>query len=209
MNLPYALLCLIYLATLPLERFPGQELLKAAPILFLLAFVARSRLDMRFKKTLLPAFLFSAAGDVFLHLSWTNAFMLGLGSFLVSHLFFIATNRRLPEFRWQRLPAIIGMMVWLVLLLILVRAGADKQGLFAPVVVYGGVLATMAVTSLSAATAWTLGAGALLFMLSDSLIAWTRFVGPLPLSGYAIMVTYYAAQFLFAKGYLASGRIAA
>ena len=38
---------------------------------------------------------------------------------------------------------------------------------------------------------------ALLFVFSDAVIAWNRFIGPVPARTYVIMVTYYLAQYLF------------
>jgi len=38
---------------------------------------------------------------------------------------------------------------------------------------------------------------ALLFVFSDSVIAWGRFVAPVPCRTCVVMITYYAAQYLF------------
>ena len=43
-------------------------------------------------------------------------------------------------------------------------------------------------------------AGALLFILSDSLIAINRFVAPVPMASYFIMITYYLAQLCITSG---------
>lgn len=206
-DLIYAALCILFLATIPLDPFWGQETLKAAPILLLAFLVWRSPLERRFKRSLVPAFLFSAAGDVFLHLHhMPMSFMLGLGSFLIGHLFLIATNVRWPEFEIRKMFVASLVGVFLVIMMTAVRPGASAEGLFIPVLVYGGVLTTMAVTSLFATHGWLLGVGGLLFVVSDSLIAWRKFVQPLPASGYATMLTYYLAQFLMWKAYLASAR---
>jgi uncharacterized membrane protein YhhN len=47
-----------------------------------------------------------------------------------------------------------------------------------------------------------LTAGAFLFMLSDSLLAYNMFGAPLPFAGLLVMSTYLAAQFLIVKGIL-------
>ena len=46
-------------------------------------------------------------------------------------------------------------------------------------------------------------AGALSFMASDSLLAINKFYVSFPLSGFLIMLTYIAAQYLIVKGTLA------
>jgi uncharacterized membrane protein YhhN len=43
-------------------------------------------------------------------------------------------------------------------------------------------------------------AGAISFMLSDSLLAINKFMQPLPLAGLAIMFTYILAQYLIVEG---------
>lgn len=44
--------------------------------------------------------------------------------------------------------------------------------------------------------------GAMLFLLSDSLIAANKFKTPIPLSNYAIWFTYYVGQCLITLGFL-------
>lgn len=201
-DLIYASLCALFLASLPVEPFLGQETLKAAPVIFLAWSIFRSSLETRFKKTLIPAFLCSAAGDVFLHLNLSQSFMLGLGSFLVGHLFFITTNLRSAEFARRKVPVAVLIVFVLILVMSAVRPGAEERGLFIPALVYGLVLSTMAITSLFATSRLALGLGGVLFVLSDSLIAWRAFVGPTLGGSYGVMVSYYAAQYFLYKGYL-------
>jgi uncharacterized membrane protein YhhN len=81
----------------------------------------------------------------------------------------------------------------------------------APVLLYVGVLATMAGQAWGRA-AWlreqrdtrahsarTAAVGALFFMLSDSLLAWDRFRTALPWAPLFILLTYYAALWLIAR----------
>ena len=67
------------------------------------------------------------------------------------------------------------------------------------VAVYGAVIAGMLYSVLryrGAYAAW-FRLAALLFVFSDSVIAWGRFVAPVPCRTYVVMITYYAAQYLF------------
>lgn len=68
---------------------------------------------------------------------------------------------------------------------------ADDE-LVAPIVVYLVVISTMAITSVAAGAVVAV-VGALLFMLSDSLIAESRFVKERAWHGVGIMVTYHLA----------------
>jgi len=42
--------------------------------------------------------------------------------------------------------------------------------------------------------------GSLLFLLSDSMIAFNKFHSDIPLAGFLIMITYIAAQYLIMRG---------
>ena len=67
------------------------------------------------------------------------------------------------------------------------------------VAVYGAVIAGMLYTVLryrGAYAAWFRFA-ALLFVFSDGVIAWSRFIGAVPGRTYVVMVPYYLAQCLF------------
>ena len=149
------------------------------------------------------ALLFSLAGDVFLMLRHDGSgrtekgyFVQGLAAFLFAHLSYIV------GFQIQ------GGAVWLVLLLfVLIRAGTlpitvkllsslkekDLVKFAAPVRAYAIVICGM--VAAAAATGEPLAiAGASLFLFSDFLIAWSRFVTRLTWAPLAIIVTYHLAQ---------------
>ena len=72
---------------------------------------------------------------------------------------------------------------------------AERAG----VAVCGLVIAGMLYSALQyrgAYAAW-FRLAALLFVFSDSVIAWGRFVAPVPCRTCVVMITYYAAQYLF------------
>lgn len=79
-----------------------------------------------------------------------------------------------------------------------------------PVLAYVVVLASMAVLALArqwrssqpaveARSAPWAAVGALLFVASDSLLAWDRFAGGLPLASLLVLSTYYGAQYAIAR----------
>ena len=51
--------------------------------------------------------------------------------------------------------------------------------------------------------------GALVFVVSDSILAANKFVAPLPMAKYLIMVTYYSGQGLIALSVGSDGSIVA
>ena len=75
-----------------------------------------------------------------------------------------------------------------------------------PVLVYGVVISTMLLLALHLifikkreAGLWMVG-GAVLFVISDSILAVNKFYHPFAGSGAAIMITYGLAQFCIIKG---------
>lgn len=132
------------------------------------------------------------------------SFLGGLATFLVAHLFYIVAFSLLsPRWRPARLliPAVWGA---LFLPLLVGRAGP----LAIPVAAYGVVILVMMWRAAAAVSAWgwnagTVGiAGAAFFAVSDSALGYSRFVGPGPLSGAFVMLTYWAAQTLIAESFL-------
>ena len=87
-----------------------------------------------------------------------------------------------------------------------------------PVLAYVVVLASMAALALArqwrspqpaaveARSARWAAAGALLFVASDSLLAWDRFTGGLPLASVLVLSTYYGAQYAIARSVLPGHR---
>jgi uncharacterized membrane protein YhhN len=76
-------------------------------------------------------------------------------------------------------------------------------GLAVPVLIYVAALTAMATTAIGAGPRYSPVAwGALLFVVSDSLIGVGRFWGPLPLGEYFVWGTYYVAQCCLALGFL-------
>lgn len=163
--------------------------------------------------TVLMAIVFSCLGDTLLMLQKHNPnyFMFGLGAFLVAHIFYILAYRQhqgegsadelqgLQRIRFA-LPVVLsgtGLVV------ILYNHLGDLK---IPVLVYATVLTYMVLTALFRFGKTNTGSftmvfgGAILFMISDSLIAVSKFLEPLAMGSFWIMTTYIAAQFLIVRG---------
>jgi len=131
------------------------------------------------------------------------SFLGGLATFMVAHLLYIAAFV-LVEAR-LRLVRLLPVGLWAVLALpVLVNhAGA----LAVPVMAYGIVIFTMIWRAAAAVEepGWNAGmvglAGATLFGLSDTLLGYARFVGPLPASDLLVMGTYWGGQGLIAASF--------
>ncbi len=157
------------------------------------------------------ALIFSLAGDVFLMLPG-DRFIPGLVAFLLAHLAYIF-NFLSAGFSINPATLILAVLVAATgrQLYQRIAAGLTRQGHHAlklPVLIYTLVISTMTLTALNTLTtpAWEnyralmLSAGALLFMLSDTWIAWDRFVKPLRYRDLRVMLTYHLGQFLLVLG---------
>ena len=125
------------------------------------------------------------------------AFLTMVAFFLCAQIVYIIA------FAPYRAASILHTRRWLlavpaIAVVALVAVAAPGAGtLLGPVVVYALLLATMAVLATGVSPIVT--TGAVLFVVSDSLIALRAFTD-LPVSGFAIMSTYIAAQVLIAVG---------
>lgn len=169
-------------------------------ITFIASRAVQTRARGQFDLILLGALLASLVGDVLL-MQADAYFTPGLVAFLVAHGFYIALflqdSPRFPSGRalLATLSGGAAMLMWL-------WDGLTEPGLKVAVPVYVGVIALMAAQAMGRATvlrdarAWGVAVGAVVFMLSDALIAVNRFVQPLPLAPLWILSSYYLAQCL-------------
>jgi uncharacterized membrane protein YhhN len=140
------------------------------------------------------ALVLSLVGDVLLMLP-REQFVGGLGAFLLAHVCFIAGfvagGLRAPAFAL----ALLGTAVVLAPVARRVLRGvqAHEPALRPPVVAYLIVIATMLAAAVASGNAFA-AVGAVLFVTSDSMIAWSRFVAPFEAAPVVIMVTYHLAQ---------------
>lgn len=163
-------------------------------------------------KLLAAGLLFAAAGDELLLHAGDTAFMLGMAAFAAMHATYIAA--------FARIGAGAGLVRRMPLLALPYAAAAlamdallwTHAGPFAiPVTAYSLLLAGMALAALDAAgriedrgAAALLAGGALIFMASDTTLAFAKFWPGFPLSAtaaeLAIVATYFAAQIAIAAG---------
>lgn len=169
--------------------------------------------DQTLSGTVILAIIFSWVGDVLLMQAGQQFFMFGLAAFLMAHLFYILAYRQ--HRRADSSEALQGLQrIRFAFPIILAGTGlvtvlyAHLGDLRIPVLVYAGVITMMVIVALfrfgrtgSASFAMVFG-GAILFMMSDSLIAINKFLEPLPYAHFWIMLTYISAQFLIIKGLL-------
>jgi uncharacterized membrane protein YhhN len=149
--------------------------------------------DVR-RRWFVAALLFSLFGDVLLMLP-REQFVGGLSAFLVGHVCYLAGF-------WSAGPsavpllvgvAVAGVAVGAVGSRVLSAVRAQDRALVGPVAAYMVVIGAMLATALAVGNPLA-GAGAALFVASDSMIAWDRFVGRFAGASVLIMVTYHLGQ---------------
>jgi uncharacterized membrane protein YhhN len=146
------------------------------------------------------ALALSWIGDVALLGSGDAAFQAGLVSFLASHLAWIDALRRQPGRGRLRAKPVLAMpplaAAGAVTAALWRRTGRDRV----PVLLYTIALLAMALTALDTESP-AAGAGGLLFLVSDALLALRKFgvVDSRSADG-VVMATYAAAQALLARG---------
>jgi uncharacterized membrane protein YhhN len=158
--------------------------------------------------------LLAAAGDELLLHAGDAAFMAGMAAFAAMHACYIAAFARLGSG-----AGLVRRIPWLVLPYALAAIGSAAvlwpyAGRFAAAVAaYGLLLAAMAIAALDAAgrvanpfRSYAIAGGALIFMLSDTLLASAKFLPGFPLAGasaeLAVMASYFLAQIAIAAGVL-------
>ncbi|MDP3359365.1 MAG: lysoplasmalogenase [Lutibacter sp.] len=148
------------------------------------------------------ALIFSLFGDVFLMYPGQLPFKIGLISFLIAHILFIkiVTHRITKVLFLNILTAIIPFGIFLSLFIFTLKNTLGD--LLLPVLIYGFTISMFGVVSLinyletkSAKSIWML-IGAVVFMISDALLAINKFYLPKEIFGVLIMGTYIIAQYL-------------
>ena len=159
------------------------------------------------------ALVFSLAGDVFLMLP-KERFMWGLGAFLMAHVaYLLAFSLTAPPFNAWTAGLAIGVGIvagQFYERLTKALDAAEKGFLKKPVAAYTLAISLMVLSALmlpfradiSRSGALTVAAGAVLFFASDALLAWNRFVHPVPHGRLFTRILYHAGQLAMVLGVL-------
>jgi len=176
-------------------------------------YFSTDRISTPFFRYIFYGLLCSWAGDCFLLFVKINPnfFLLGLGSFLVAHLFYITAFFKFPAWKkgwvFRKIWPVVPVVFFLVFMINYLWP--DLPSAFKiPVATYSGVISFMLISAMNMRgrikedNAWLLILGAFLFVLSDSLIAIGKFKSPgisPALFSVGIMLTYLVGQYLIAS----------
>lgn len=197
----------LYFVTKSWQPFPGSVVLKGLCIAPL-AVIAFRLLPSPNHLLLGGALAFSTLGDILLDwpgLDLRGMFVQGLGAFLIAHLIYAVLFVR----NWQR-PVRLSTNQQISLTALLFFSLAQMMWLWpglgqlaVPVACYSGALTLMVASAIIGRfrQSWIVW-GALLFLISDSLIGINKFKTPVPLHDYLVWATYYLGQCGIALGFL-------
>ena len=151
--------------------------------------------DSKYRKLIFAGFIFSLLGDIFL-LKVLDLFIYGLISFLIAHIFYITAFRN----RVKSLKPLSSLPFYIVAGVLSYYFYPHLDDMMMPVFIYIFVIMTMVWRAFlqrkfnkSAIYAFI---GALLFAVSDSNIAITKFMDDYDYSKIITIILYWSGQFL-------------
>jgi uncharacterized membrane protein YhhN len=181
------------------------------PMLMILFLKKLNPLKHRLHALMFMGLFFSWAGDVVLEFSKNNGnmFLLGLVCFLLTHImyltiFFITPGKN--SILSNRIYLLLPVIIYGVILVFYLYP--DLADMRLPVMLYAIVILTMLTGAINRKEKVDRGSyylvltGAILFVISDSVIAVNKFSHPFASSGIVIMSTYIVAQYLIVAGYI-------
>jgi len=152
-------------------------------------------------KWYITALFFSFLGDLLL-LDKSNLFLYGIAAFLITQILYIfIISKGLSRALWKtKLASGAPFLVFFVILINILKPGLGD--FLIPVVIYGLAISVFGTVSLlnylvtKDQRSLNLLLGAILFIMSDSMIALHKFYAAQNFYPVAIMITYVAAQYL-------------
>lgn len=165
-------------------------------------------LSLKTRKSALLALSFSLIGDTLLMFvdQSVHFFISGLIAFLIAHVFYIFIFLNSRNTSKNASGFIVLMLLYGLSLFYFLKNGLEDMLL--PVIIYMLVILTMSTLSflrygkVNRLSFNFVFFGAILFMISDSLLALNKFYKPLPWSNISIMLTYALAQLSLVFGIL-------
>ncbi|EON75126.1 hypothetical protein ADIS_4297 [Lunatimonas lonarensis] len=162
------------------------------------------------RKSVAAGLVFSIAGDSLLLFS--NLFLYGLGAFLMTHICYIIAFKLTQNHGFNPLKVnfvqtfLFNLPIYIAAAFVYFLIRKNLQDLQVPVVIY--IMAIVMMTTMArerfgrtnAASFWQVFLGAVLFLVSDSILALNRFYQPIEDAGVLIMGTYTMAQLLIVMG---------
>ena len=180
-----------------------QVLAKASAVSFLILFVLVTSQSTN-HLLLLLALTASVLGDVLLAIPAENSFLHGLLAFFIAHVFYVGLflKNRLPiENVSNSRMQISALVVAAAGVGVFMLYGGNLGSMLIPVIAYSVVLTLMATSAMfSRFPVKLVGTGAILFLISDSILGAQTFLDVNLGGSLSVWVTYYLGQLFLALG---------
>lgn len=171
-------------------------------------FITQSKhLHRKTKLIVLLALIFSLLGDILLMFVTNNTlfFTLGLASFLLAHIMYILVFKRIFLYKKSTLLVALLLLIYAYYLYTLLLP--NLEDLLIPVILYMLVILCMALFAfarnpVNKISYYFVLIGAILFLISDSILSLNKFYKPLFYPDITIMLSYALAQYFIVFGIL-------
>lgn len=207
----FLILAVLYLSVLSSGFEQMSFFMKPLLLLPLILMVYSSKVFTG-KNLLMAALIFSWMGDTLLLFVYKSQmyFILGLLAFLIAHILYILLFRKMMDSapknsKKDMLVYAVVAIYGLTLMYILFPVLGEMR---IPVIVYAFVICAMLVHAVWASRSMTeqtgkqLVTGAILFVISDSILALNKFYIPFSSASFLIMLSYLFAQYSIASACL-------
>ncbi|MCI0447492.1 lysoplasmalogenase [bacterium] len=167
----------------------------------LILFVALTTPASKYKIPIVIGMLFSLMGDIFLMLP-SDQFLVGLICFLITHICYIVAFLFDSRFGRPLWPYVLLAAIAIVIFELL--SGGIDPAMKLPVAIYAAALSFMTAQAIARNSqgrnrgTMLAAIGAVLFLISDTTLAYDRFVTGFFVAHAIILSTYYCAQYLIA-----------
>lgn len=187
----------LYIFLIPADPVTFKIFMKLIPMVLIIvvAIQLKDVFSPVYKKWILFGLFVCMIADAVIY--W---FLPGLITFFFGHILYIIAFRHVWHAKAPKWAGILLLIYSVTMAFFLVNSQiqANEIILAFAILAYIIVILTMGWHAISTRLPFAI-IGALLFIISDSLLAIDRFIEPLPYRDVLVMITYYAAQFFIAK----------
>ncbi len=196
----YIISAATFVILLSIHPYPFSFILKSIPTV-LFAYLCFKYLKMAEKLFMGIGFICCTCGDIFLDFSRELYFIHALVSFLVGHILYCLGFIQRFTFSRKKLP--LALCVFLYTLIIMLLLFPKLGSFLLPVSIYILVITVMGICAAFVTDSKIdIFIGAMIFIISDSLIAINKFLFPFPYSTAIIISLYFIAQYIIGTGML-------
>lgn len=195
LSILYVLIALTFCYAVYIENDLLRTVSKPIPLIILFFLL---KPNSKYRKLIFIGFVFSLAGDIFL-MKLLDQFIFGLAAFLIAHVFYIIAFTK----RVKKLKLLSSLPFYIIAGALAYYFYPHLEKMALPVLIYIFVIMTMVWRAYLQKNynkfAIYAFVGAVLFAISDSNIALTKFVQDYDYSKIVTILLYWSAQFLIYK----------